>query len=214
VEIKLKYLISGDAKPDNKVLQAELSLIERLWGVRYDSKDINLLKNPFWKDLVTNVCSQCYFDATELQVIDANEKIASTNKLELREKLLAEYKYNTTISKVISEINIRKLKKEKENEDQGTFDYDAYRSDRDLESSANKKGSDFFFPAPKTHDCIVSGDTRARIPSLEVTRSIRKPTERSGEKILVEQSTGHPGKSARAMNLMLQPKSSDVFAGK
>jgi hypothetical protein len=82
----LKYLISGDAKPDHKVLQAELSLIERLWGVRYDSKDIKLLKNPFWKDLVTKVCSECYFDATELQVIDANEKFANSNKLEMREK--------------------------------------------------------------------------------------------------------------------------------
>jgi hypothetical protein len=213
VEIKLKYLISGEMKPDQKVLQAELSLIERLWGVRYDSKDVGVLKNPFWKDLVTNVCSECYFDATELQVIDANEKFARSNKLELREKLLGEYKYNTTISKVIKQINIRKLKKEKENEDQGTFNYDAYRSDRDLESSANKKGSDLFFPGPKTHDSIVDGALRARIPSMEVMRSIRKPTEGSGENILVERSAGLPGKSRKAINLMLQPKSSEVFAG-
>ena len=213
MEIKLKYLISSEPKPDSKVLQAELSLIERLWGVRYDSKDVGVLKNPFWKDLVTNVCSECYFDATELQVIDGNEKFARSNKLELREKLLGEYKYNTTISKVIKEINIRKLKKEKENEDQGTFDFDAYRSVADLESSANKKGSDVFLPEPKPHDSIVGGDVRARIPSLEVTRSIRKPTDGSVEKSLVERSAGLPGKSLKAMNLILQSKSSEVSAG-
>jgi hypothetical protein len=107
----------------------------------------------------------------------------------MREKLLGDYKYNNTISKVIQQINTKKIQKEKENEDQGTFLYDRYRSDKSYNSASRIPGPNIFFAGP------MNGGKVIRPGSVESPISARKAARESGDKILVERSMALPNKS-------------------
>ena len=110
-DIKLKFLISNNTNPDPKTLEHELTIIEKLWGIRYSNKNIELLKNKWFKDLESKVCMNCYYQLTTAKVIGTANMSILERKNELKKKVLQERYYNHQIEKVVKIIQKKKHNK-------------------------------------------------------------------------------------------------------